>query len=70
MDLGPSELIIILLIVALLFGPGRIANLGGELGKAIHEFRKGLAQGPTEVKTANDAKPVENEISSEDKPPV
>lgn len=70
MDLGPSELIIILLIVALLFGPGRIANLGGELGKAIHEFRKGLAQGPVEVKTANDAKPVENEISSEDKPPV
>jgi len=59
MDLGPTELLIILVIVALLFGPGRIANLGGELGKAIHEFRKGLTQGPTETKSANDAKPSE-----------
>ncbi len=70
MDLGPTELIIILLIVAVLFGPGRIANLGGELGKAIHEFRKGIAQGPVEVKTANDAKPVEITDHPEDTPPV
>jgi sec-independent protein translocase protein TatA len=45
MDIGPSELIIILVIVLLLFGPGRIANIGGEMGKAIAEFRKGLAKG-------------------------
>ena len=45
MDIGPSELIIVLVIVLLLFGPGRIANIGGELGKAIAEFRKGLAKG-------------------------
>ncbi len=45
MDSGPSELIIVLVIVLLLFGPGRIANIGGEMGKAIAEFRKGLAKG-------------------------
>ncbi len=45
MDIGPSELIIVLVIVLLLFGPGRIANIGGEMGKAIAEFRKGLAKG-------------------------
>jgi len=45
MDIGPSELIIVLVIVLLLFGPGRIANIGGELGKGIAEFRKGLAKG-------------------------
>ncbi|MBI1279649.1 MAG: twin-arginine translocase TatA/TatE family subunit [Anaerolineaceae bacterium] len=45
MDIGPTELIIILVIVLLLFGPGRIANVGGEMGKAIAEFRKGLAKG-------------------------
>lgn len=45
MELGPTELIIILVIVLLLFGPGRVGNLGGELGKAIHEFRKGVTEG-------------------------
>jgi sec-independent protein translocase protein TatA len=42
MDLGPTELLIILAIVLLLFGGGRIAHLGGDLGKGIREFRKGL----------------------------
>lgn len=42
MDLGPTELLIILAIVLLLFGGGRIAHLGSDLGKGIREFRKGL----------------------------
>ena len=49
MDLGPAELIIILLIVLLLFGPGRIAHLGGELGTALREFREGLQGGETDT---------------------
>ncbi len=42
MNLGPTELIIILLIVVLLFGVGRLSRIGGELGRGIREFRKGL----------------------------
>jgi sec-independent protein translocase protein TatA len=42
MDIGPTELIIILLIVLLLFGVGRIGKLGGELGSGIRAFRNGL----------------------------
>ena len=41
-DIGPSELLIILLIVILLFGAGRISKIAGELGQGIREFRKGL----------------------------
>lgn len=41
-NIGPTEIIIILLIVVLLFGVGRIGRIGGELGKSIREFRKGL----------------------------
>ncbi len=41
-DIGPTELIIILVIVVLIFGVGRIATIGGELGKGISAFRKGL----------------------------
>jgi sec-independent protein translocase protein TatA len=41
--LGPTELIIILIIVILLFGVGRIGKIAGELGKGIREFRQGLS---------------------------
>ena len=58
MELGPTELIIILVIVLLLFGPGRIANLGGELGKAIHEFRRGVGDGPDKTSEAAPLTPV------------
>ena len=38
-----AEWIIILVIVILLFGPGRIGKLSGELGKSIKAFRDGLS---------------------------
>ena len=41
--LGGTEWIIILVIVILLFGPGRIGKLSGELGKSIKAFRDGLS---------------------------
>ncbi len=40
--LGPPELIIILVIVLLIFGVGRLSRIGGEMGSAIREFRRGL----------------------------
>jgi len=46
MDIGPPELIIVLVIVLLLFGPGRIASLGRELGASIRQFRKGMETPP------------------------
>ena len=41
--LGGWEWIIILFIVILLFGPGRIGKLSVELGKSIKAFRDGLS---------------------------
>ncbi len=41
-SLGGGELLIILAIVILLFGVGRISRIGGELGQAVGNFRKGL----------------------------
>ena len=40
--LGPMELIILLAIVVLFFGPGRIGKVAGEIGKGIKSFREGL----------------------------
>jgi sec-independent protein translocase protein TatA len=41
-SIGTTELVLILAIVILLFGIGRVSKVGGELGTAIREFRKGL----------------------------
>ena len=42
MQLGPVELGIILVIVILLFGVGRIGKIAGELGSGVRSFREGL----------------------------
>ncbi len=42
-DIGIPELLIVLIIVVLLFGPGRIGKIAGELGKGIRSFREGLS---------------------------
>ena len=52
---GPTELLIILGIVVLLFGVGRISQIGAELGKGIHSFREGLS-GPGEKPAETDKK--------------
>jgi sec-independent protein translocase protein TatA len=58
--LGAPELIIVLIIVILIFGVGRIANIGGELGKGISAFRKGLKE-DDEKKPEEKEKPDEEE---------
>ncbi|KAB2903151.1 MAG: twin-arginine translocase TatA/TatE family subunit [Anaerolineae bacterium] len=40
--LGTPELILILTVIILLFGVGRISRLGKEFGQGIHEFRQSL----------------------------
>ena len=38
--MGPMEIALILLIVLIVFGAGKLPQVGGAIGKAIHEFRK------------------------------
>ncbi len=40
--LGPTELIVILAVGLLIFGPGRLPEIGGALGKGIKDFRRAL----------------------------
>jgi sec-independent protein translocase protein TatA len=39
--MGPTELIIILVIIVIIFGVGKLPQIGGAVGKGIREFRKG-----------------------------
>jgi sec-independent protein translocase protein TatA len=41
-EIGIPELLIILVIVLIIFGPGRLAGAGTALGQAIREFRQGV----------------------------
>jgi sec-independent protein translocase protein TatA len=43
-NIGPMELMIILVIALLLFGPSRLAGLGAAAGKTISEFRKSMRE--------------------------
>jgi len=42
-DIGAPELLIVLVIVVLIFGPGRIAKTMGEIGKGISSFKNSIA---------------------------
>jgi len=44
MEIGIPELLIILFIVILIFGPGRIMKLGRDLGDGVRQFRNGIQE--------------------------
>ena len=61
-QLGTMELVIILVIVMLIFGAGKLSSIGGALGKGIKEFR----QATREIEGASeDVKEATDEVNKE-----
>ena len=58
--LGGWEWVIILIIVVLVFGVGRISKISGEIGSSIRSFREGV-QGPEKKKEEEEKKKTEEE---------
>ena len=58
-DIGPMELVLVLAIVVVLFGAGRVADLGAALGRGVREFRQAVhdngSDPPPAVQTADAA---------------
>jgi sec-independent protein translocase protein TatA len=50
--LQPMHLILILLIVLVIFGPGKIPELGAGLGKSVRGFKKAMKEGQDTVAIA------------------
>ena len=48
--LQPMHLLLILVIALLVFGPGKLPEIGAGLGKSIHEFKKAMAEGASDRK--------------------
>ncbi len=48
----PMHLVLILIIALIVFGPGKLPQLGAGLGQSIREFKKALSEGASEKKDA------------------
>ncbi len=59
--IGPMELIIVLVIVMIIFGVGRLPEVGGAMGKAIREFRKTQSSTDEEAESDTETKQKEEE---------
>jgi sec-independent protein translocase protein TatA len=53
--LGLQELLVILVIALVIFGPSKLPQIGSGLGKAIRDFKKGVSEDNGED-SSNDAK--------------
>ena len=51
------EILLIVFILLLVFGVGKIAKIGGELGTGIRAFKEGLSGKTSEKDTAEEKKP-------------
>ena len=52
-----AYIILLLVVVLIIFGPGRLPELGGAVGKAMREFRKATTEITNEVTAAAQSKP-------------
>jgi sec-independent protein translocase protein TatA len=57
MPIHPLWIVVALVIVLIIFGPGRLPELGGAVGKAMREFRKATSELTNEVTNAAQAAP-------------
>lgn len=57
--LGTSELIIILVIVLVIFGAGKLPQVGSALGKGIRNFKEGIRD-ESEAKSEEEKKKIED----------
>ena len=64
---GPMQLLLIAIVLLVLFGRGKIANMMGEVGKGITAFKKGVKDGNEEIEkaaaeTAKDVTPEKDKV--------
>ena len=69
-NFGGPELVIVLVVILILFGPKKLPDLSRAIGKSIGEFKKGRQELDDEIKAAENAVEEKKEESSGGPPPV
>lgn len=54
--IGMPELLIILVIILIIFGAGKLPEIGGAIGKGIKNFKKSVTDAESEANKSGDAK--------------
>jgi sec-independent protein translocase protein TatA len=73
-NIGPLEIIVVLIIVLVIFGPKRLPEMGRSLGKGIREFKDSVTNRdedePPEIERVNAeaSRPLEGEVVQDRKP--
>jgi sec-independent protein translocase protein TatA len=62
----PMHLIIILIIVLIIFGPGKLPELGGSIGKAIKGFKKAMEEPEKKPDEGAETKKIEEPVKKPD----
>lgn len=65
-NVGPWELVLILVIVLLIFGPGKLPEVGKYLGKGIKEFKKSINALETDIMEEKPKKPEQDQEKKQD----
>jgi sec-independent protein translocase protein TatA len=58
MGIGPWEIAVLLIVLVIIFGVGRLSQVGGALGKSVREFRGAVQAEPAAARTVAVAPPV------------
>lgn len=62
LGMGMPELLIILAVILLIFGPKNLPKLGGAIGKTVKNLREGMGGGDKNIEEADDEEEVIEEV--------
>ena len=62
---GLTELLVVLAIVLLIFGPRRLKSIGSDLGNAIRGFRKAVTEEEAKAGSEQDPDVIEGEVTGQ-----
>ncbi|MEJ2700049.1 MAG: twin-arginine translocase TatA/TatE family subunit [Desulfuromonadales bacterium] len=57
-DIGPQELILVLVLVLIIFGAGKLPEVGSALGKSLRSFKEGMKEEEKKAES-KEIKPIE-----------
>jgi TatA/E family protein of Tat protein translocase len=61
--IGVPEMLIIMVVALVLFGPGKLPEIGGALGKGIRDFKRAISGADDDSESETERKRVDNEGS-------